>query len=255
MNETVSKELFNELGLTESERTTYLALLELGDTTRSAIVKKTNISGSKIYDVLERLQQKGLATIYIKNKVKHFKAQNPKQLLNFLEDKQQKIVEQKSKVEMILPQLVVMFNSNKKEQEVELLSGLKSIKLFFNEQIEELQKGEINYVIGGTNGSDEQYIVGFFRRVHILREKKGIKTKMLYNKRQKDIVTKQYGSKEFPLTKTNFIEHASAVSINIHKNKTLIMIFGKEITGIKITSVEIANSFREYFELMWKNAN
>ncbi|MFA6073669.1 MAG: helix-turn-helix domain-containing protein [Candidatus Woesearchaeota archaeon] len=248
------KELLEEMGLTDSERITYLALLELGDTTRSNLVKNTNISGSKIYDVLERLRRKGLATIYIKNKVKHFKPQNPKQLINFLDDKQEKIMNQKNKVELLLPELLRTFNLNKQDQEVELLIGLKSIRLFFNDQIEELKKGETNYVIGGTRGSDEQHVVAFFRRVHILRENKGIKTKMLYNMGQKDTVKKQYNSKEFKLSETKFIEHASAVSINIHKNKTLIMIFGKEITGIKITSEEIAHSFKEYFDLMWKDA-
>lgn len=247
-------EIFNELGLTQSEKLTYLSLLELGDTTRANLVKKTKISGSKIYDVLERLQQKGLATIYIENKVKHFKPQNPKQLINYLSDKQEQINLQKEKIENLLPKLSAEFLSSKKDQEVEMLIGLKSIRLFFEEQIDELKKGEINYVIGGTRGSQEEFVVTFFRRIHIAREKKGLITKMLYNKRQEKIVKQSYSSKEFPKTQTKFIDHTSAVSINIHKNKTLIMIFGKEITGIKITSDAIADSFREYFDLMWKSA-
>jgi len=228
--------------------------LELGDTTRAKLVKHTKIAGSKIYDVLERLQQKGLATIYIKNNVKHFKPQHPKQLINFVEEKKARLESKKSEITKILPQLVSQFNSTKQTQEVELLTGLKSIKLFFQEQLEELKKGEKNYVIGGTRGSNDEHIVAFFRNIHLQREKKGIKTKMLYNRWQKKTVSKEYSAKEFPHSQTKFIDHASAVSINIHKNKVLIIIFGKETTGIKITSSDISQSFKEYFYLLWKQA-
>ncbi len=244
--------LFNELGLTPSEKTVYLSLLELGETTRAKLVKHSKITGSKIYEVLERLQQKGLASIYLKNKVKHFRPQNPKQLINFIADRQEKLEEQKKEVQKILPGLAARFASSKKEQEVEMLIGLKSIRLFFQEQVEELSKGECNYVIGGTQGENDSHIVAFFRKIHIQREKKGIKTLMLYNKRQKKTVNKEYSTKEFPNTRTKFISHTSAVSINIHKNKVLILIFGKELTGIKITSGQTAKSFKEYFDLLWK---
>ena len=242
------------LGLTRSEEKTYLALLELGDTTRAKIVKETQIAGSKIYDVLERLQKKGLVSIYLKDKIKHFKPLNPKQLINFIKEKEKKIIEEKRIAESLLPQLLAQFSSSKQEQEVELLTGLKSINVYFQEQIEDLEKEETNYVIGGTQGNNDKHIVAFFRRIHKKREEKGIITKMLYNKRQEKTAKKEYGSKEFPNTETKFIQHSSAVSINIHKNKALLMIFGKETIGIKITSQEIANSFLEYFNIMWKSA-
>lgn len=246
------EQLFDQIGLSSNERITYLGLLELGDSTRSRIVAKTSIAGSKIYDILERLKTKGLVSIYLKDNVKHFKALNPQQLLHYVEEQESALKEQKKQVQNILPQLTAQFLSGKSEQEVELLSGMKGIQTYFYEQVEELEKGDVNYVIGGTRGINDDHLVAFYRKIHLLREQKGIKTKMLYNKRQKQLVKQSYHQKEFPLSETKFIEHTSAVAINIFKNKTLITIFGKEVTGIKITSKDVAQSFVEYFDLLWK---
>ena len=87
----MNEDIFKEIGLTVSEKNVYLALLELGDSTRGNIVNKSKVAGSKIYELLEKLQEKGFVSIYIKNKVKHFKPTNPTQILNYLESKKQEI--------------------------------------------------------------------------------------------------------------------------------------------------------------------
>ena len=81
------EQILKELGLSQSEIRVYLALLELGDSTRSDIVNKSGIAGSKVYDILEKLKDKGLISIYDQNKVRHFKPINPKQILNYVEEK------------------------------------------------------------------------------------------------------------------------------------------------------------------------
>src|SRR3989344_7507903 len=121
----MDKTALREIGLTESEINVYLSLLELGDSTRGDIVKSSQIAGSKVYDILERLNAKGLVSIYLKNKIKHFKPTNPKQILYYLEDKKSQIVNIEKQVNLIMPDLLSKFGSSKEEQEVELLTGLK----------------------------------------------------------------------------------------------------------------------------------
>jgi sugar-specific transcriptional regulator TrmB len=244
-------EILREIGLTDSETRVYLALLELGDSTRGEIVNKSGIAGSKIYEILEKLHDKGLASIYIKNKVKHFKPTNPKQILGYLEDKKQQISNTEKEVKSILPRLLALYSGSKEEQEVELISGLKGLEIIFKEQIELLNKNDTCYVIGGTKGSDEEVVQAFFEKVHIWREEKGIKTKMLFNQRQKETTEKLYSSKKYPATKTKYIQHISPVAINIYKDRTVIIIFGNKINSIYIKSKDVANSFIEYFNLLW----
>jgi len=244
-------EILKEIGLTDSETRVYLALLELGDSTRGEIINKSGISGSKVYEILDKLQNKGLASIYIKNKVKHFKPTNPKQILGYLEDKKQQISKTEKEAKSILPKLLALYDSSKEEQEVQLISGLKGLEIIFKEQVELLNKGDTCFVIGGTKGIDEEVVQAFFEKVHVWREQKGIKTKMLFNSRQKESTEKLYSSKKYPATKTKYIQHTSPVAINIYEDRTVIIIFSKKINSIYIKSQDVANSFIEYFNLLW----
>jgi sugar-specific transcriptional regulator TrmB len=245
--------VLKNIGLNESEIKVYLCLLQLGDSTRNNIVAKSNIAGSKIYDVLQKLQQKGLVSIYLQNEVMHFKAVNPNQIMYYLEEKKDNISKTEEEAKTILPQLIGLFNSSKEDQEVELLKGFKGMQIIFREQIEIMKPGETCYVIGGTKGTGEEVMMAFFRKIHLMREHKKINTKMLYNLRQKDVISKAYSNKEFPRTFTKFIKHTSNVAINIYKDRTAILVFGREITAIHIKSQDVANSFLEYFNMMWND--
>ncbi|MFH1803125.1 MAG: helix-turn-helix domain-containing protein [archaeon] len=253
----MNTKILQEIGLNSSEARVYLALLDLGDSTRKAIVHDSGIAGSKVYDLLNKLQEKGLVSVYIKDKVKHFKPTNPKQILSYLETKRHEIVQVEEQAKLFIPLLLEKFNSSKEDQEVELLSGMKGLEIIFREQVETLKKGEMCYVIGGTWGNEtemEQRVQTFFEKVHVMRQEKGIRTKMLFNGSQRLSTEKLYSRKRFRGTETKYIEHASPVAINIYNDKTIIIIFGKKVSSIYIHSQDVANSFIEYFDLLWKQA-
>lgn len=253
MNDAVLK----EVGLTDAEKRVYLALLDLGDSTRGEIVNKSGVAGSKIYELLEKLQEKGLVSIYTQNKVRHFKATNPKQILNFIDQKKDKILEIEKQAKLILPSLLAKFNASREDQEVELITGMHGLEIIFREQVDTLKKGETCYVIGGTWGTGEtreKLTQTFFEKILLMREKKKIKTKMLFNKIQRETTEKLFSSKRFSNTTIRYIDHTSPVAINVYKDKTVIIIFGKQIASIYIKSQDVANSFLEYFNLLWGQA-
>ena len=74
-------ELLKEIGLTDSEIKVYVALLEIGSSSKGPIVDKSGVASSKIYELLEKLMQKGLVSQVIKSNVKYFEAAPPKRLL------------------------------------------------------------------------------------------------------------------------------------------------------------------------------
>lgn len=250
----MKEDILNRIGLTESEKKVYLSVLSLGDSSRGEIVNVSGVAGSKVYELLNKLQEKGLISIYFKDKIKHFRAVNPSQILNYIEEKKKEVLDLEKDAKLILPNLLAKFNSSKEDQEVELLTGIKGLEIIFREQIDIMHKGDICYVIGGTKGSDEDIIQGFFEKIHLMRENKGIKTKMLFNLRQKESTEKLYSSKKFPDTLTRYIEHTSPVAINVYSDRTAIIIFGKQTNVIHIKSKDVASSFIEYFDLLWKSS-
>lgn len=247
----MDEDVLRQIGLTESEIKVYLALLQLKDASRSAIVAESGIAGSKIYDVLERLQKKGLVSIYYLNTIKHFKAISPMQIIDYLDEKQENIEKAKRQIENAMPRLMQLFMEDIEEQEIELMSGTRGLSIIFKEQVEMLKPGEICYVIGGTKGSDEGDVLAFFEKVHLWREKKGIKTKMLFNIRQKASTEKHYSNKKYPYSETRYIKHTSPVAINFWADRTAILIFGKKTSAIYIKSKDVSKSFKEYFQLLW----
>ena len=78
--------IFEDIGLTKREIKVYLALLELGSTTVGNILDKTRIPSSKIYEILRRLQDKGLVSyVKIENK-RHYQAADPNSILSLLDE-------------------------------------------------------------------------------------------------------------------------------------------------------------------------
>ncbi len=102
-----NNEMFNllKIGLTEGEAKVYLALSELGSSTVGPIVKKSHVAYSNIYDILNRLIDKGIVSFIIKNKTKYFRAAPPANLIDFLDKKEKQISEQKQSLQKILTDL------------------------------------------------------------------------------------------------------------------------------------------------------
>jgi len=61
------KQSLKSIGLTDGEIKIYLALLEIGSSSIGNIIKKSKISGSKTYEVLEIIEQ--LTLIHEKQKL------------------------------------------------------------------------------------------------------------------------------------------------------------------------------------------
>ena len=78
------KEKLEELGLTSGESKVYEALLVLGPSTVGPVVKKSNVAYSNIYEILNRLLDKGLVSFIVKQKTKYFQAEDINRIKDYL---------------------------------------------------------------------------------------------------------------------------------------------------------------------------
>ena len=95
------EKILEEIGFTKGEIKVYLTLLELGSTTTGDVIKKSKVSPSKVYDILEKLIQKGVVNYVIKGKVKYFEAASPKRILEYLQEKGKKIKAQEKELNKV----------------------------------------------------------------------------------------------------------------------------------------------------------
>lgn len=243
--------ILKEIGITSGETKVYLALLELGSTSISPIIKKSGISGSKTYEVLDRLMKKGLANFIIKNNVKHFEASPPSKILNYLDEKEEKIRNEKEKIAKIIPELILRQKSAK-EAEAKIFTGWEGIKTANEDIINTLKKGE-EWLSMGLTMQPESWEI-YFTKKQKIRAKKGIVHKHLINEKYRSLYKKR---KKLPYTKFKFLSKnfEMPTSTEIYADKIIIFILLKENPmAIMIKNKHVANSFRKFFETLWKQA-
>ena len=90
----------------------------------------------------------------------------------------------------------------------------------------------------------------FFKyNIYPKREKLKVKIKKIFSKDVKTLRKDQEKGAEI-----KYLPYASPVTINVIENLTTIGITGEELLFISIESEEIAKSFIQQFEFMWKIA-
>lgn len=80
-------EQLTNIGLTPGEAKVYLAMIQSGPSRVGKIVEISGVSQSKVYNVLDRLISKGLATYNIQDNIKHFHSLEPSRLHEYLKKK------------------------------------------------------------------------------------------------------------------------------------------------------------------------
>jgi len=246
----VDIEVLEKIGLTKGESKTYLALLGTGQSSIGPIVKESGMSTSKSYEILSRLEQKGLVSHVFKNKTKYFKAANPERVLELVTNEYKEIEKKKKQVEKIIPQLIAYQNEIQSNYEAEIYYGLSGLETLFYEQLRNLKKGEDHYVIGITHFKDyPKNVALFFKKLQTMRDRKGIISNYLFSETARGTFDYMKKSKS---CKIRHLPFASLVSINVYNDVTIISIFIGQPILFKITSNIVAENFIEYFKILWK---
>ena len=245
------EDALRKIGLTEGEIKVYLALLELGSCTTGKITKKSFVSGSKVYEVLDRLIGKGLASFVEKNGVKHYEAAEPYRIIDYLDEKEKEIEKEKDEVSKIMPQLVLKQKSAQ-QSVAKIYSGWEGMKTANEDIINSLKKGEEWLSIGLTEQPKawERY----FNHKQKERSKKGIVHKALLNEKYIDVFKVR---KKLPLTSYRFLpkEWGGPTSTEIYGDKISFFILLPESPMVAVIENEhIAESYKNYFYALWKGA-
>ncbi len=88
------EESLESAGMTKSEVKVYLSMVDLGSSSVGQIISKSNVTSSKIYELLDKLIHKGLVSSIIKKGVKHFEAAPPSRILDYLNEKENSLKNQ-----------------------------------------------------------------------------------------------------------------------------------------------------------------
>ena len=244
--------LLKEAGLTDGEAKVYLSLLELGTTTSGPIIEKSKVSRSIIYNILEKLIEKGLVSFVIKEKTKYFQACNPNKLLIFIEEKEDGLKKNKEKIEKILPELLLK-HSLAKNNEAQIYLGIKGIRTAYENLYLKLKKGDEFCFLGIlVKLSEDQE--AYWKKDQKKRIDAGIKCRLLFNKETSDLIIKERNKHKGCDARLMYSSIKTPAMFMMYKDTTLILLQYPKAIAVEIVNQEIKDSFQQYFEEYWKRS-
>lgn len=244
----MNKKLLEEIGLTKSEIKVYLALLELGSSSTGKIVEKSKVSSSKIYEILDKLIEKGLVSYIVESGVKRFEAADPKRILDYMNEKERKLKDQKDEIKKILPELKLKRTLSKYKSEATIYRGLKGIETAYYGALDTLKPSDTILVLGAPSRSET--LNRFFAKYMKEAARRKVKFKLIYNEKARGEL--QTEPESMPSGEWKYTPEETPAETAIYPDRVIIFPEAKDIILVEIKNKEIVESFRVQFEKWWE---
>lgn len=239
---------FIRLGFNKNEARVYVSLIKFGTSDASQLIKDTKFHKNIVYDNLEKLIDKGLVDFIVEDGRKVFSVSSPDALLHYFDEQERELVEKKELAKELAKEIKSKTKEIPEKQEATISRGVKSIKSFYNASL----NGGDYFVFGAPQDSIEIMGRDFWMNHNIKRKAKKLKVRMIFNssiryhgEESKNKYTEiRYFDKDFePLTE-----------VHIQGDVVAIIVWTREPLIFKINSKIVAESYRKYFDGMWKVA-
>lgn len=231
------KEMLIKLGLSEREAEAYLSLTSFDEATALQIARLTKEHRTNIYDSLENLIKKGLIVYSIKKGVKYYQISESEKLIDFVAEK-----------ERLVREVVIEINDKLKKRTdkpyVEVYEGSEGFKSLLWKM---LREGKTIYGLGASDEWKKRFPI---EMVHYMkeREEKKLHAKLLYVKGTKPIISSVNEIRFLP------VEFTQPSSMAIFGEYVVVFMWTEPMLATLTKSKELSNSFRNYFNVLWKIA-
>ncbi len=229
-----------DIGLTQGEIKVYSAILNIGSSSINIIHEKTGLERRAIYDIINKLIEKGLITYTLEKGKRTYQLAPPKRLQEEVDKRINKLKE----FEKIIPKITEIYKTNKPKTNIEVFRGKESIKSVFEDM---LNHKNVYSISGGWN------IVREFPYYWPQYDKRRIKAKSIWH----NLVRHEWKGKEQPTTKFvkfKFLPEefsGNPIVILIYGNKVANVSWGEEYFVFVLESKAIAENYKKYFKYLW----
>jgi len=234
------------LGLTRIEAKVYVELVKLGSTKTGSLIKKTELHRATVYDVLKRLLEKGLISYVVKEKTKYFQVANIDTFLNSIDDQKQKLKEKERLSKEVVKKLQLIQEEAKNKESASIFQGKKGLITIFEDI---LNCGE--YFAFASKGKFKEILEEYFDQFQNRKKLKKIIAKILIDESSRGSQYTQsiYGDIKFLPEEYNY-----PAATFVYGDKVAFFVFTEYPTAFLIESKELVDSFKSYFNLLWKLA-
>jgi sugar-specific transcriptional regulator TrmB len=239
---------FEQIGLTKQQSRIYTKLLELGPSNVGALIKHLDIARISCYDTLNRLISKGLVSFVKVRGNRVYQATDPSNLLKIAQDKESETKKQREIIEDLLPNLnKLKLIGEKESNDATIYKTKEGMKSVFELM---LKTDQTIYTISAT-GNALSELKYYFPEWHRRREKQKLKTYIIFNDELKN-----KNLTKMPLSEIKYTpkEYSSPSTLFIFGDYTVTLLWSDVPFAFLIKSKNIAESYKNYFKLIWKIA-
>jgi len=230
------EEKLQKAGLPGNEAKVYLELLKSDSLSANDLAKRIGMDRTLTYTVLNHLITKGLVNYIIKGSKKFFAPADPENLLN-------PVKRQETIIQDLIPQLKKIEKTQEIPQQINVYEGKEGIRVMINLALKQKE-----FCAFGSTGRAFDAI---YEMPRIAKEvmKSNTKVRIIGNTKYKG--TPSFAFKKFEYRYSNTESEATTsifgdyITIHLIKEKPLVII---------IKNKEIAQSYKNYFEILWKTA-
>ena len=241
-------ELFQNLGLSKNEAEIYEALLEYGESSVSSIAAITNINRRNIYDVLNRMIEKGLVMTVVSEKESTFRPVDPQKLNELLQEKA-------SMLGSSMDELRNLYKKKAKKSGVTVYRGAEGWKNYMRDMI---QVGEPTFFLGAKGGWLDERMKHFYPQFAEALKKKKLPMYHLFDWEVKEQFPEilKHVTGQYKFLPKEYSTQGGAVDIfgdhvNILDDLQLGGFGDDDFSFTVIVNDQIADSFRTWFRYMW----
>lgn len=239
------KERLIQLGYSKREADLYLALLELGETTIGPLERRLDLHKQLIYNALDDLKRKQLATVTIKNGRRHFRATDPDALLEANNRKA-------AMIESLLPDLYAHASAGNRLSDIRVYEGEDAFRAFLLKMLKKTSPESVISVIGAGGESFLRITrkKAFFERYENLRREKRIEHRLLMYEQQRD-TDPAYTNRRY--VETRFLPETfhQPLAVQIWPDRISLALFDEEPRIIEVEGGAPVKGFRNYFDILW----
>jgi sugar-specific transcriptional regulator TrmB len=238
--------LLQDIGLTKVQAIAYSALVASGNSNAPKLAPLIDESRSNTYKILDRLCELGLATKdETKPKISYYPA-SPAALEQIIRSQAAELTLRERKLNAAMPNLIYYYSTHSEQASVRYFQGKEGMQRIFSDM---LKTGEPLYLL--RSPSDKKFYANFFGDLKRRRRALEITTYAL----TPDVPSANHDpaiDAKDRLMRTWLPADAYTASVewNVSGNKVALISYGEEAMGIMIESPQIAESFRQIFQLV-----
>jgi sugar-specific transcriptional regulator TrmB len=238
--------ILKSFGLTDVEAELYELLLPLGDVPMAEVIKVAKRHPQVVYRLVDQLVAKGLVLSETRRHRRFVRAEDPRVFAHIQSEKCKKLVES-------LPELRAM-QERPREAFVRIERGPEAIQGLRMRAFSTLSAGETYYILSASGTRFYELMGNIFQKTERLRIKRKVRKKMLAFESQRAELSKNETMRTY--VEMRYLPEIFPVptSTNIYGNTVAIQIWSQDPIVILIESAEVAQSYKDYFETLWKVA-